>query len=175
MGTLLYSTVPSIFKVYSVLCIVYSAQFAVYSVQCTICSVQCTICSVQCTVYSVPCTVYSLQCTAYSVQCTVYSVQCTLYTVKCTVYSLHVGTVNSTTPPQCSAVQRCTHYSSLPPKAPLVMLKLLPPIFLFLLVQYLSVFFLKHFFDRFSTPCNVLTVRDPPYGEKFENISKCCF
>ena len=27
----------------------------------------------------------------------------------------------------------------------------------------------------FSTSGNFLTVRDPPYGEKFENISKCWF
>ena len=61
------------------------------------------------------------------------------------------------------------------PKAPLVMKQLLPPIFLFHLVKSFRFFFLKFFLTFFSTPGNFLTVRDPPYGEKFENISECCF
>ena len=46
------------------------------------------------------------------------------------------------------------------PKAPLVMLKLLPSIFLFHFVQTL----LKKISIFFSTPINFLTVRDPPCG-----------
>ena len=36
-------------------------------------------------------------------------------------------------------------------------------------------FFGVKFFTIFSTLSNFLTVRAPPYGEKFENISKFCF
>ena len=60
-------------------------------------------------------------------------------------------------------------------KAPLVMLKLLPPIFLFHLVQSFRFFLLKFFLTFFSTSGNFLTVRDPPYGEKFEIFSECGF
>ena len=80
----------------------------------------------------------------------------------------------------------CAHCDGrVPPKAPLVELRLLRPIFLFLLVQHLSfylflfLFFLFfiffYFFNLFSTSCNFLTVRDTPYGEKFEFFSKYCF
>ena len=65
--------------------------------------------------------------------------------------------------------------SRVSPKAPLGMKQLLPPIFLFLFSSYIKFFFLKIFSTFFSTPGNFLTVRDPPYGEKFENISKCWF
>ena len=34
---------------------------------------------------------------------------------------------------------------------------------------------MKFFSTFFSTPGNFWTVRDPPYGEKFENISECWF
>ena len=50
------------------------------------------------------------------------------------------------------------------PKAPLVMLKLLPSIFLFHLVQTFRFFWLKKISIFFSTPINFLTVRDPPCG-----------
>ena len=53
-------------------------------------------------------------------------------------------------------------------KAPLVMLKLLPPIFLFHLVQSFRYFFLKKISTFFSTSGNFLTIRDPTYGEKLE-------
>ena len=63
---------------------------------------------------------------------TVYNV-CTIYTVY-TVYNVYTV---------------YTVYYRTRLKAPLVELKLLPPVFLFLLVQYLS-FFVKIFFDIFS-------------------------
>ena len=66
-------------------------------------------------------------------------------------------------------------YCRVSPKAPLGMKQLLPPIFLFLFSSYIKFFFWKFFLTFFSTPGNFLTVRDPPYGEKFENISKCWF
>ena len=58
-------------------------------------------------------------------------------------------------------------------KAPLVMLKLLPPIFLFHLVQSFR-FFVEIFVDLFSMLGNFLTVRDPPYCENLR-FSECGF
>ena len=61
------------------------------------------------------------------------------------------------------------------PNAPLVMKQLLSPIFLFHLVQSFRFNFFFFFKPFFSTPGNFLTVRDPPYSEKLENSSECCF
>ena len=38
-----------------------------------------------------------------------------------------------------------------------------------------QIFFFEIFFDLFFTAGNFLTVRDPPYGEKLEIFSECCF
>ena len=62
-------------------------------------------------------------------------------------------------------------HSRLCPKAPLVMKQLLPPIFLFHLVQSFGFFFLK----PFSAPVNFLTVKDPLYGEKLKKILNVVF
>ena len=81
------------------------------------------------------------------------------------------GPVSSRRPwPQCGQV-----VSSLVSSVVLsVMKQLLPPIFLFHLVKFFR-FFVENLFNFFSAPVNLLTVRDPPYGEKLENVSECCF
>ena len=61
------------------------------------------------------------------------------------------------------------------PKAPLVMKQLLPPILLFHFLPSFKFLCFWHFFWPFSNSGNFLMVRDPPYGEKFENHSKCWF
>ena len=77
----------------------------------------------------------------------------------------------------CTQHMHCLHWAlcRVSLKAPLVMKQLLPPIFLFHCWSYTKFIFLKFFSTFFSTPGNFLTVRDPPYGKKFENRSECWF
>ena len=96
-------------------------------------TVNCAVNSIY-TLYSVECRVYIIQYAVYSVYYTLYSVECTLYIIQCWVYITHYTLY--------------TIHCRVSLQAPLVTLKLLPPIFLFHLVQSFR-FFFENFFYLF--------------------------
>ena len=95
----------------------------------------------------------SVQCVVCSLQCAVFSLQHAVCSMQCTVCSMQRAV--------CSRVSM---------KAPHMMTKLLPPIFLFNFAPWLRIFFHKFFSAFFSTSGNFWT---PPNPLRMKNLKNC--
>ena len=138
-------------------CTLHTAHYQLFTEHCPLCTLHCTLHTAHYILHTEHCTLHTTCYTQHTTHYTLYTAHCTLDTFH---YSFHVE--------HCAL--HTTHsplYARVSPKAPLVMLKLLPCIFLSPFLQYFRFLGGHLFLTIFSTLGNFWPIQNhkgPPLG-----------